>query len=192
MQSKDGRKTRVRCFLGFKVDALKSLSPLRDELAAITENSESKLRPTTDNNLHLTLRFFGAIDQELLGPVIQLTEQLAARHSAIKLQLQGIGLFKNAIWIGVKPDSELTALAEECGLAFNLLGLTSLDSKFIPHITVARFGKNARLPLSDLVDKFRDRDWGEFPAESISLFKSETLPEGANYTVLSSAPLSKV
>ncbi len=183
--------TKIRCFLGFKVDARDSLSSLREELNSLANKAESKLRPTTDQNLHLTLQFFGSVNQERLGSIQSIAEQIASRHPAIRLHMQGIGFFRNAIWIGVKPDPALLVMAEECKLAFSAIGLGSIDSQYLPHITVARFDSNAKLPLSQLTDKYGHQQWGFFCAEEISLFRSDTLPGGARYSVIFTAALAK-
>ncbi|MCG8414406.1 MAG: RNA 2',3'-cyclic phosphodiesterase [Pseudomonadales bacterium] len=187
----DKAVSKVRCFLGFKVDALDSLSSLREQLISLATGAESKLRPITDENLHLTLWFFGSVSQESLVSIQALVENIAGRHTAIRLKMQGLGFFKNAIWIGVEPDPELLALAEECKLTFDAMGFGGAESRYIPHITIARFGKNAKLPLSQLREKFGNQQWGEINAQEITLFRSDTLPEGARYSVISSVALAE-
>lgn len=90
-------------------------------------------------NLHLTLRFFGEMDEAVAD---DLDGELAAlRHTPFDLQLKGAGSFggadPHALWIGVAPCPSLMALAERCERAARRAGLAPDKRKFTPHVTLA-------------------------------------------------------
>ncbi|CAN0494718.1 unnamed protein product, partial [Discosporangium mesarthrocarpum] len=101
----------------------------------------------------------------------------------------GIGVFKNSLWVGIANNEQLTALAGELNAAGRLLGVADEAKGFVPHVTVARFGKDVRPKLSGLLEKFATTQWGSFSARKCYLYQSETLQEGARYSILKGYPL---
>jgi len=88
---------------------------------------------------HLTLRFFGEIDEALardldheLGEIIE---------APFEVRLSGAGSFggrePSALWAGVADSPALTRLAAACEKASRRAGLAPETRKFMPHVTLA-------------------------------------------------------
>lgn len=90
-------------------------------------------------NFHLTLRFFGEMDE---AQADDLDGELSVLQSeAFELTLKGAGSFggadPHALWIGAEPDDGLLRLAARCETAARRAGLDAETRKFVPHVTLA-------------------------------------------------------
>ncbi len=180
---------RVRVFVGLEFNLHDEIKPLMVDLADYAAVTSSKLRLAPPENLHITLKFLGSVLESNLGPLDTLLGQVAGRHQYMELQVKGIGFFKNSIWIGMAERPELTALALDLDQAFSALGFQPEQKGFVPHVTVARFGREAKIKLSSLTQKYADRNWGSLLSQDIQLYRSDTLPEGPGYSVLNNHKL---
>ena len=90
-------------------------------------------------NLHITLRFFGEIDERRAE---DLDAELAAIQIApFTLRLKGTDWFGKAdprsLWLGVDAPDALLRLHEKCDRAARRAGLAPEPRKFVPHMTLA-------------------------------------------------------
>lgn len=189
---KKSRKVpKVRGFVAIEFALFDQIKGLWHELNELAQDPKCKLRVIPPGNLHLTLKFLGSIPEDQLGAIASVASQVAAKHKAVQLSCRGIGLFRNSIWVGIDTDDALTALALELDQAFALLGFSPEQKAFAPHVTVARLDKDAKLKLSALIEKYKSKEWGTIEVRAIHLYRSDTLPEGARYSILESYPLIK-
>ncbi len=90
-------------------------------------------------NLHLTLRFFGDVDERKAEDLHFELGKITA--PAFELTLKGAGWFgrmdPHALWIGAEPDPALLSLHAKCERAARRAGLAAETRKFVPHITLA-------------------------------------------------------
>jgi len=90
-------------------------------------------------NLHLTLRFFGDVDERKAEDLEHELARITA--PAFDLTLKGAGWFgrlePHALWIGAEPDSAMLALQAKCERAARRAGLEPEQRKFVPHVTLA-------------------------------------------------------
>lgn len=90
-------------------------------------------------NLHLTLRFFGDVNE---NQAADLDAELGAITApGFELELQGAGWFgrqePHALWAGVAPGDALSALQAKCERAAHRAGLVAEQRQFLPHVTLA-------------------------------------------------------
>src|SRR5687767_3279377 len=79
------------------------------------ENLVPDARWTPPEAWHLTLKFIGEVDEQLLAKIKEQLARVSAAPAAIRFR--GIGFFPTArsarvFWAGVEADSNLAALAE--------------------------------------------------------------------------------
>ena len=172
------RKKRV--FVGLKISLYEEIQPAIVDLRQAFANTQGGLRPATRENLHLTLKFLGSVEGSDLP---------ASRHPRMHLNFAGIGLFKNSIWVGVKENLFLRTLALDLNHVFVSVGVFPERKPYVPHVTVARFARNAKFTLAPLMEKYVKHEWGFLEVSEIFLYKSETLSEGARYSILNSYKL---
>ena len=90
--------------------------------------------------LHVTLRFFGDIREDLARDLdLELT---GVRGEAFDLELVGVGAFGegadiHAIWAGVADNPQLRRLAKACETAARRVGLKPETRIYRPHVTLA-------------------------------------------------------
>lgn len=176
---------------------------LPDAVRGALENLRGRLRACgarvawpRPENIHLTLRFFGELDETAVAAAAAHLEAACARAAPIPLVVRGAGAFPNTrrpsvLWAGVVCENDaLAALQAETESAAQAVGLPREGRAFHPHITLGR----VRSPrdagrLSRALEDGRDFDAGAFTAAALTLFASELRPEGARYTALQRFPL---
>jgi 2'-5' RNA ligase len=93
------------------------------------------------DNLHLTLRFIGEVDEHQAALLDAALSQI--RKPPFDLQIAGCGIFAQrrgpeAVWIGVAATPPLTDLQAAIERAAVRAGLAPEERRFRPHITLAR------------------------------------------------------
>src|SRR5262249_4545343 len=93
-----------------------------------------------DDQLHLTLRFIGEVDENVAHDIDDTLVGL--RAPGFTMELAGVGEFggKNprALWAGVRSSEALTHLQRKIETALQRIGLPAEERKFTPHVTLAR------------------------------------------------------
>ena len=134
-------------------------------------------------NLHLTLKFLGEIDEEKI-------EEVKRKLSEIKFEkfmayLGEFGVFSSdyirIVWTHIlgKKVEDLQRIVDE-----KISGLFEKEKRFMSHLTVARVKnvKDKKLLLQALKE-IKVRNVG-FEVNEFYLMKSELKPEGPEYSVL--------
>lgn len=180
---------KKRVFVGLKISLYEEIQPAIVDLRQAFANTQGGLRPATRENLHLTLKFLGSVDESDLPKIDSIISEAASRHPRMHLNFAGIGLFKNSIWVGVKENLFLRTLALDLNHVFVSVGVFPDRKLYVPHVTVARFDRNAKFTLTPLMEKYVGHEWGFLEVSEILLYKSETLSKGARYSILNSYKL---
>lgn len=144
-----------------------------------------------DDQLHLTLRFIGAVDRHQ-------AEDIAAALGSVTvppfmLALDGVGQFDQrgrieALWVGVRPHDQVAALHRKVDQALQRVGLPPEGRAYLPHITVARFGRIGG-PIDGFVAAAAGLHGRDFTVDHFALFESRLGSDGASYTIVERYPL---
>ena len=91
-------------------------------------------------NLHITLRFAGDIDEPRADDLDSALAEV--RGGPLELRLEGVGAFgrghkTHAVWAGVAEDPALRHLAKACESAARRAGLAPDTRVWRPHVTLA-------------------------------------------------------
>ena len=160
---------------------------------------EHGFRPVKPENIHLTLKFLRDIDQDQVQKLGLVLSQLAVKLSPFTGSVQGIGVFPGwnkrprVIWVGVEPVEPIREVYHLIEEATTKLGIASDGKPFSPHLTLARVSyltRESELVINKLKDLSLEPDFGRFPIDRVTLFKSVLLPQGPVYSIVSSHPLS--
>jgi 2'-5' RNA ligase len=188
----------VRVFLAVELPAA-----LRERLAAAAEPLLAGVqgaRQVVEENLHVTLRFLGEVEdtalQALLGPLAA----AAGRVPAGTAQAEGWGAFPSpgkprVVWCGITRGRErLEALEREVSAAIAPHGFPPEGRAYHPHITVARVrpgrGRGRRARDAELAGRLEAaRSFGDFGVSRLTVFRSHLSPSGARYEGLHGLPL---
>lgn len=147
--------------------------------------------------LHLTLKFFGDIDEKQLENLTEAVENAASRISNFKLQISGTGVFPavgraRILWLGLKEETgSLKNLYEIFETECEQIGFPKDKRNFNPHLTIARLrepNKAAELIGFHTKSKFVSLS---FDARELIVFQSRLQSSGSEYTKIFSAPFAK-
>ncbi|CAB49026.1 RNA 2',3'-cyclic phosphodiesterase [Pyrococcus abyssi] len=183
----------MRAFIAIDVS-----EEVRDSLIKAQEfigTRDAKIKFVERENLHITLKFLGEIDEATAQEIKEILAEIAKRHKKHEVRVKGIGVFPNpnyirVIWAGVENDEEIRKIAEEIDKALSKLGFKR-EEKFIPHVTIGRvkFVKD-KLGLAEKLRELSNEDFGTFRVEAIELKKSTLTPKGPIYETLARFELS--
>ena len=158
---------------------------LRD---AFPEVPASWSRP---ENIHLTLNFFGNVDQAKVPVISAAATRVVEKFSPIQIEVGKTGLFPRpsrpqVLWIGIEdPSNALANLHKQLENEVAREGFPKEDRAFRPHLTLARIRK----PHNS--DRLAEAHLGmEFSTVAIDLselvlFRSELSSKGSKYTAIS-------
>jgi RNA 2',3'-cyclic 3'-phosphodiesterase len=144
-------------------------------------------RWTELDDLHLTLRFIGAVEHSAF---YEIGEALA--HVSLppfELRLAGIGQFPprgplRQLWIGVSANAGLDRLRRRIDRCVLEAGLPPERRKFVPHVTLARF---LQPPPEREVASYLQRHsllrLPPFPVDSFGLYSSILRAERAEHVL---------
>jgi RNA 2',3'-cyclic 3'-phosphodiesterase len=188
----------VRLFVALEIPAA-----VRDNLAALLKDlrglsmqlGDTRVRWLRRENLHVTLKFIGeAADTRLAG----IRDSLAKIRSdaPVDLQFRGLGFFPNekhprVLWVGLNASANLPLLAGDIDRALEPQGVAREKRAFAPHVTLARFeAPILHEKLGAAIQKNYQQGFGSFQAREFHLIESKLRPSGAEYTTLTSFPLT--
>lgn len=151
---------------------------------------------TTEERLHLTLKFLGEQPEHMVQSVSEALGRVAGAHAPLALRLAGFGAFPNLrapriVWLGVDNDAKLELLHHDVERGCADLGFELDGRTFRPHITVGRVrDRLASGAARDLATAARQVDYaGMVQVATVDLMVSELLRGGPRYTVLAAMPL---
>ena len=163
-------------------------------LRAATEELRAKwptARWIPTENQHVTVRFLGATDIDLVPIVGKALVEVASRAAPGDISIEGAGAFPNlkrasVLWAGIDdPAAVLGGLVADLEGGFAALGFESERRPYVPHLTLARFRAPIRLDDPPLTTPATD----PFPVGEVVLYRSHTSSKGARYEELLRAPL---
>ncbi|HOG14702.1 MAG TPA: RNA 2',3'-cyclic phosphodiesterase [Synergistales bacterium] len=179
----------VRCFVcvqlggAVKEKLSRWVSPFRKMMP--------ELRWVKEDAYHITLKFCGEIPYTLLYKLESALEHgLSLKKTRpFPLELAGIGAFPGfrqprVLWAGIGGEDylvqRLAAVAERAAVA---AGIEREKRPFHPHVTLARIPPGADLPVGALREmNSSSESWGEWTVSSLTLMRSDLLPEGPRYS----------
>ncbi len=134
-------------------------------------------------NLHLTLRFIGDVDEGVANDVDETLS--GVRSPAFDLTLKGAGEFGGrdvrALWVGVAANAALSHLVAKIESALQRMGLPAETRKYTPHVTLARFKDTPAAKVRAFLAQHAPFDSGAFPVRSFSLYSSFPTSKGSLY-----------
>jgi RNA 2',3'-cyclic 3'-phosphodiesterase len=188
-----GGETRwVRCFLAV---------PLADPGLSAAQRLQGELRERVPGvrwarpeTLHLTVHFFGVIDEERAATALELVAPIAGGTVPFEVALDRLGAFPprgtpRVLWLGSARDiAPLTALALGCRVELGAAGFEVEERHYHAHCTLGRprlpWTPDARAAWAAAASE--DQTSIRFTASRLVLYESRSAPGGAVYTERSS------
>jgi 2'-5' RNA ligase len=177
-------------------DVIRHLSAIQNEVRQVLEagwDPHRSVRWTRPTQFHLTVLFLGYVPSSEITTLEGLATELMASFTELPtLTLDHIGSFPafhrpRVLWVGCRSSALLEQLQSRFLAAFSQRVPLKENEGSYPHITIARFRHlprrfGERMRLLSEKHRFPECIW---KVSSVSLMRSVTGPEGAEYTCLS-------
>lgn len=132
------------------------------------------------DNLHLTLRFIGSVEQEVAEGIADRLQ--GTLGTSIEVALGEVGTFRRGrlvrvVWLGVRTgDEAMRALAQRVEAECRAAGLEPESRAFKPHLTLARARARDGAPMPGLPELPELEPWR---AKELILYSSHLQRAGA-------------
>lgn len=143
-----------------------------------------------EDDLHLTLRFFGDVSDRERRDICDLLETLDA--DAFNLTICGLGTFgaePHTLYAKVESDPKLDALARGCDRAARGAGLGPVKQAFKAHITLARLQYAEPMKLARFMSLNAGIRFEPIFIHRFALFSSKPRTGGGPYVIEELYPL---
>ncbi|MCX5720518.1 MAG: RNA 2',3'-cyclic phosphodiesterase [Nitrospirae bacterium] len=194
----------IRAFLAVELS-----HGLRAELATLQQELKRRIEPelkrgtriswAQPDSIHLTLKFLGDMDEQVIDPLRVAVEQAIGSQVAVIVPLERLGMFPRpdsprVLWAGPSEQWENGSDAKRVAEIHSAIeqaceGLSFLREPrpFSPHLTLARIKMGERhvgtaLAKSGLLDL--PLSLGQLAVDRVVLMQSELKPTGSVYTKL--------
>lgn len=139
----------------------------------------------TKDKIHLTLKFIGEVEENLVPPIS--TElDFVKNYRSFNFQISRFGFFfrdnrPKILWAGMQTDESIFKLVEELNKRMEIFNIEPERRKFKSHLTLLRI--KSKLD-ENFINNFNNYQFDElnFNANKIALVKSELSRTGAQYT----------
>ncbi len=169
----------MRLFVAVEIPDL--IKEMMEELKA--ELPEKGLNKMNVNNMHITLKFLGEVDEAKIGEVKAALNKV--EFTPFKVQVNGVGVFPKedyikVVWAGTE-SVELKELAEKVeDVLSSMFGKE--ERGFSGHLTLARVKR--KVDLKEFLGKHKEEVFGGFVVDKFLLMKSVLQKGGPEYSVV--------
>lgn len=186
----------IRCFIA--IELIQEIKDALSEAQAELKKTVRDVKWVNPDNIHLTLKFLGHINQDIVEEVKSALTEIAAMAKPFRLRLSSPGAFPTperprVIWVGIDDGAkESVSLANSIEEKVAHLGIEKEARAFHPHLTLAR------------VDFLKDKSAlktafaslkitpAEMTASKVTLFQSTLTRGGPIYNALHEVKFSYV
>ena len=192
----DNNEKAARSFLALDLpEEIKST--IHALYSTIKNESKIKIKWIIPDNLHLTIKFLGNIQENQMAGIINNLENISIERD-INLCLDSYGVFPPSgipriLWVSLKEKEEdcLSSLFKNVEKELEKSDFPKEKRKFSPHITIARLKLKNVLEsekfyqmLEIFKKNFNEAGKDFFTINKLNLFKSELTPAGAVYSII--------
>ncbi len=181
----------IRTFIALNLpeNILNRIIELRDSFFKNT----SELRWEEKNKLHITLKFLGDTDENLIPDITSSLSELVKEHSPISLKISNAGLFyrdgkPTILYLDFLENEYLLRMYEEIENLMEKFGYKKEKRKFKTHLTLLRIKNDRYLNQIKNFTNF-DIDLPEFISDEITLYRSILQTTGSVYQPIASFKL---
>ena len=142
--------------------------------------------------LHVTLRFFGDIREDMADDLDGELSRVAG--APLTLELEGVGAFGegrdiHAVWAGVAENAALRQLAGRCEAAARRAGLAPDRRTYRPHVTLAYLTRPDPADVAAWIQRHNLLRSPAFEVTRFGLYSSHLSSKGSSYLLEQDYPL---
>lgn len=185
----------IRCFIAVECGGDELTARLK-EARRVLEAAGADVKFVEPENVHLTLKFLGEIEQSLVERVSKVVEETG--FTPFNARIEQVGVFPNlrrprVVWAGITDGApQLEKIWGEIDGRLGRLGFERERRRFSPHITIGRVrsGRN-RDKLVHEISSLSDYVFGDLYVDRVALKKSVLTPRGPVYTTLAESNVDR-
>lgn len=178
-------KVRMRTFVGIPVKLPPELSKSVSHWKSVYEGEA--LRWVSPEKLHLTLRFFGEIQEDEIAELKKhfYTSYKGSPKSCLSMDM--LGFFgrrqsPRVLWSGFASSEPVQELYTKTLVLERYIHPVMDTATYSPHITLARIGrKGISGKFREEIESHRQQYWGQMELSSVVLYESVITQKGARY-----------
>jgi len=187
------QKIRAFVALAISADVRRAAAGVIDDL----RGAGAAVKWVEPQNLHVTLKFLGDVDDGEIHHVCHAVEQAAAQAAPFGFEVRGAGAFPDTrrprtVWLGIgQGGPEIVALNARIEPALTKLGFPKEARRFQPHLTIGRIrrGGPGVAELGTRIAARGDLPLGRTHVAEVIVFSSRLGRSGPTYEALARAPL---
>ena len=179
----------IRSFLAIELP--EAIRKRIEEIQRDLRSLNSDVRWVSPEKIHLTLKFFGNIEESRVDTIAKSIEPLVGGTQPFSLEAKGMGAFPNiknprVIWMGLIDEKQvLVPLQKQLESTLATIGFQVEDRPFRPHLTLGRVNSSrGKDELIGRIEKYKEEKFGDVEVKRLVLFKSDLRPTGPIYTLL--------
>ena len=180
------KKDKIRAFIAIELpdEIVAAIRKVQDQI----KSSGVKIRWVRPENIHLTLKFLGDINERDIDQIHTAMIDAVKGYSPISLSGKGVGVFPNlrrpkVMWVGLGGESgRLIQLQETLDSQLKKIGFSKEKRAFKGHLTMGRVkGRIDTKKMTAILQEMSEFESEPFSAGEIVLFQSDLRPSGAVY-----------
>jgi 2'-5' RNA ligase len=172
----------IRLFISIKIPD-ETKDKILDVCRELSESSDL-LKWEKPEKIHLTLKFIGEVEEELVSSIAK-EIAFVEEYNSFNFNVTKFGFFyrngvPSILWTGLQTDESINRLVEQLNQRLSIFSIPVERRKFKPHLTMLRLKKN---PGEKFIIKFEEYSFDNwnFNSSEITLIKSELFSTGAHY-----------
>ena len=170
-------------------------TPGLGSFAANLRAASAALKVVAIDQVHLTLKFLGDIEEGLVPDIVAVIREACTGIAPMAVRVRGTGAFPslsrmNVVWVGVDGAEPLGRIAAALEAALEPLGFPPERRPWKAHVTLARVkGRQDLDRVRRLLESHAMDEFGVHRIDSVHLKKSVLTPQGAQYSIVESVRL---
>ncbi len=166
----------------------------------LLENAGWKCRWVPEHRMHMTVRFYGDLNEETVRNLQEELRPRLAAQPAFELRVSRVGAFPGVnrprtLWLGIDDYFEqLGKLRKAVDDASSAAGIEPEPGPYRPHLTVGRLSHDFKVDEEDAIDAFQEFGAYEplfWVPDQVNLVRSQFGRGGVQYTVIEEFPLGE-
>ena len=175
-----------RLFVGIPISA--EIKDKIKSLSAKLQETGADLNLVSLENLHLTLKFLGQIEEEQIADIKKRLAGVAEKELRFVIKIKKVNTFSSGSKLRVvfieAESAQLVSLRNKIDLVLNNFKKDD-HANTAAHLTLARVQSEKNKPqLQVILTKFRNQDFGEMLADHFILYSSTLTRKGPIYEEL--------
>ena len=169
------------------------LKQIQNRLGQELDLSGKNVKWIPPDQVHLTLKFLGQVDDSSLTQVCDIVKRTASEFDRFDFEVKGLGVFgrpARVVWAGISNCPGMMALQASLEDEFIRHDWPTENRPFAGHLTVCRVKHvSAGRKLAEAVRSYEDESFGLVHAKEVVLYQSQLTSAGPVYSAVCRAAL---